>query len=206
MNFYNIFLLLLVVLSAYSAYSKPPISTNPIRITNNSIAQLRSLAPVLPENEFFQIILPWNGVYILPQNEVICTLPQNEVNKTVQPQNEVIMSILPQNGVYKTILHQNEMLKSVTANWKLSCNLAIIHVKTFRFCALILSHGVEYIIRISMESIHHISQMYAWSLSENQTSVKFRCKLIGLFVKQSFAVSMTLLFVYTSYILLLLGI
>ena len=125
-------------------------------------------------------------MYILPQNEVICTLPQNEVNKTVQPQNEVIMSILPQNGVYKTILHQNEMLKSVTANWQLSYNLTIIHVKTFRFCALILSHGVEYIIRISMESFHHISKMYAWSLSENQTFVKFRCKLIGLFVKQSF--------------------
>ena len=36
-----------------------------------------------------------------------------------------------------------------------------------------------------MESFHHVSKMYAWSLDENQTSVKFRCKLIGLFVKQS---------------------
>ena len=127
MNFHNIFLLLLVVLSAYSAYSKPPICTNPIRITNNNIAQLGSLAPVLSENQFFQIILPWNGVYILPQNEVICILPQSEiihilpqyeVNKTVQPQNEVLISILP----------QNEMLKSVTANWQLSYNLTIVHV------------------------------------------------------------------------------
>ena len=91
MNFYNILLLLLVVLSAYSGsppYSKLPDSTNPIRVTNNSIAQLGSLTPVLPQNEFFGIILPWNGVYILPQNEVFI-LPQNEII-CILPQNEVI--------------------------------------------------------------------------------------------------------------------
>ena len=128
---------------------------------------------IMPQNKVF--ILPWNSVYILPQKEA---------NNTVQPQNEVFISIFPQNGVYKTILHQNEMLKSLTANWQLSYNLTIIYVKTFRFCALILSCGVEFIVSISIESFQHVSKMYAWSLSENQTSVKFRCKLIELFLKQ----------------------
>src|ERR1700676_4475969 len=175
MNFCHISLLLLVVLSAYSGspqHAKPPNSPNPIRVTNNSSAQLGILAPVpqnevyrstQPQNEVFMSILPQNGVYknvqpqnevfmsILPQNEVFMfILPQNGVYKTVQPQNEVFMSILPQNGMYKTVQPQNEMSKSVTANCQLSCNLKFImdfvldiHVKTFKFCAWILPHGAE---------------------------------------------------------------
>ena len=156
MNFYHISLLLLVVLSAYSKspqHAKPPDSPNPIRITNNSSAQLGILAPVLPQNEVYKSTLPQNEVFgiVLPHNGV-CILPQNEV----------FMSILPQNGVYKTVQPQNEMLKSVTVNCQLSCSLKIIidfvldiHVKTFKFCAWILPHGAEklyFIIRISMES------------------------------------------------------
>ena len=42
-----------------------------------------------------------------------------------------------------------------------------------------------FIIKIVMESLQHVLKMYAWSLSENQASVKFRCTLIELFLKQS---------------------
>jgi len=59
----TISLLLLVVLSAYSGspqHAKPPDSQNPIRIANNSSAQLGILAPV-PQNEMFMSILPQNG-------------------------------------------------------------------------------------------------------------------------------------------------
>src|ERR1700733_13371851 len=65
MNFYHISLLLLVVLSAYSGspqHAKPPDSPNPIRITNNSSAQLGILAPVLPQNEVYKSNLPLNEV------------------------------------------------------------------------------------------------------------------------------------------------
>jgi hypothetical protein len=171
MNFYHISLLLLVVLSAYSGspqHTKPPDSPNPIRITNNSSAQLGILAPVLPQNEVYR-----------------SSLPLNEVLKIVQPQN----------GVYRAVQPLNEVLKSVTANCQLSCNLKIImdfvldvQVKTFRFCTCILLHGTEklgFFIKISMESLQHVLKMYAWSLSENQASVEFRCKLIELFLKQS---------------------
>jgi hypothetical protein len=74
MNFCHISLLLLVVLSAYSSspqHAKPPDSQNPIKVTNNSSAQLGILAPVLPQNEVFRIVLPHNGVSILPHNEVL---------------------------------------------------------------------------------------------------------------------------------------
>src|ERR1700676_2196273 len=176
MNFCHISLLLLVVLSAYSGspqHAKPPNSPNPIRVTNNSSAQLGILAPV-PQNEVYRSTQPQNEVFmsILPQNGVYKNVqPQNEVFMSILPQNEVFMSILPQNGMYKTVQPQNEMSKSVTANCQLSCNLKFImdfvldiHVKTFKFCAWILPHGAEklcFIIRISMESLQHVLKMYA---------------------------------------------
>jgi hypothetical protein len=171
MNFYHISLLLLVVLSAYSGslqHAKPPDFPNPIRVINNisSSAQLGILAPGLPQNEVFRIVLPQNGVFILPQNEV-----------------------------FKTVQLQNEVFKPVTAHCQMFCNLKIIldfvldvQVKSFRFCTWILLHCLEklgLIIRISMESLQHVLKMYAWSLSENQASIKFRCRLIELFLKKS---------------------
>jgi hypothetical protein len=42
-----------------------------------------------------------------------------------------------------------------------------------------------WVIRISMESLQHVLKMYAWSLSENQAFIKFRCRLIELFLKKS---------------------
>jgi hypothetical protein len=52
----------------------------------------------------------------------------------------------------------------------------------------ILIHGREklcWTIRILLESCQHILKMYTWSLSENLTSVQFRCKLTALLLKQS---------------------
>src|ERR1700690_2853586 len=40
-------------------------------------------------------------------------------------------------------------------------------------------------IRILLESLQHVLKMYASSLSENQTSVQFRCRLIELLLKES---------------------
>jgi len=191
MNFYHISLLLLVVLSAYSGspqHAKPPDSPNPIRVINNtsSSAQLGVLAPGLPQNEVYLSTQPQNEVFriVLPQNGVF-----------ILPQNEVFTSTLPPNGVFKTVQLQNEVFKPVTAHCQMFCNLKIIldfvldvQVKSFRFCTWILLHCMEklgLVIRISMESLQHVLKMYAWSLSENQASIKFRCRLIELFLKKS---------------------
>src|SRR5271168_3434970 len=73
MNFYCIFLLLLVVLSAYSEspqYGKPldPLSTAATVCPNSSSDSLGVLAPVLPQSEMFGSVQSQNMV--LPQNEV----------------------------------------------------------------------------------------------------------------------------------------
>ena len=36
-----------------------------------------------------------------------------------------------------------------------------------------------------LESLQHVLKMYTWSLSENQAPIQFRCRIIGLFLKQS---------------------
>ena len=115
-------------------------------------------------------------------------LPQNEVFRIVEPQHEVFVPLLPQNGVL--ILSHNEVLKSVPANCQLLCNLKIIvdfvldvQVKGFRLWTWILLHGTEklgFTIRIVMESLQCVLEMYTWSPSENQASVKFKCRLGGV--------------------------
>src|SRR5882757_1358259 len=90
MNFYYSFLLLLVVLSAYSEnppYAKPPDSPVSTIVTfcPNSHSSFGVLAPVLTQNEVHMSFLP-----------------QNEVYMSTLPQNEVYMSILPQIGMFQT--------------------------------------------------------------------------------------------------------
>jgi hypothetical protein len=87
------------------------------------------------------------------------------------------------------------VLKSVPANCQLPCNLKNIldfvldvQVKGFKIWTWVLLQSMDklgFIIKIVMESLQHVLKMYAWSLSENQASVKFRCTLIELFLKQS---------------------
>src|ERR1700691_4401864 len=113
MNYNCIFLLLLVVLSAYS--ESPQYANPPIEVTvypNCSSAQLGILAPVLPQNEIYLTTLPHFEVSntIPLHNEVYkITPPHIEVFKTIPPHNEVFKTTLPQNEVDKIALPQNEV-------------------------------------------------------------------------------------------------
>ena len=211
MNFYHISLLLLVVLSTYSEgpqHAKPPEPLDSSVATvcpESSHVSLGFLAPVLSKHDVVHVLppngVPQNEVYTMPQIEVyVHVLPQNRV--FTLPQNEVFMYALPQNGmfvpqdeVFVSVLPQNGVLQSVTANCQLPCHLKNIldfvldvQVKGFKIWTWFLLCSMEksgFSIKIFMESLQHALKMYAWSLSENQASVKFKCRLIGLFLKQS---------------------
>jgi hypothetical protein len=127
MNFYYIFLLLLVVLSAYSEspqQGEPPDSLDSPSVAvcpNSSSDPLGVLAPILPQSWVFGPVLPQNMV--LPQNEVpnswvfASVLPQNEVFGSVL-QNGVFKIVLPQNGVFGVVLSQTEMnITVLPQNW-----------------------------------------------------------------------------------------
>ena len=110
MTFYYTFLLLLVVLSAYSEgpqYGKPPDSFDLTVATvcpNSSSDLLGVLAPVLLQTEV--------SGSVLSQDEVYRTvLPLNEVGSVLQ--NRVFKFILPQNGVSEVVLSHIEMNESV---------------------------------------------------------------------------------------------
>src|SRR5882762_8246053 len=161
MNFYYSFLLLLVVLSAYSEsppYAKPPDSTI-ITVCPNSHNSLDVLAPV-------------------------------------STQNEVYMSFLPQNEVYMSFLPKNEVFQIVAVNFQLSSRVKTIinfvinfGVQRFKMLPSTLVHCGEnliWTIRILLESFRYVLEMYTWSLSENQASVQFKSRLLGLLLKQSF--------------------
>ena len=115
MNFYYTFLLLLVVLSAYSEnpeHGKPPDSfdlTIAAVCPNSSSDLLGVLAPVLPQNESGSVL---SQNMVLPQDEVYRTdLPLNEVGSVLQ--NGVFMFVLPQNRVFEIVLSQFETNKTV---------------------------------------------------------------------------------------------
>src|SRR5882762_7966640 len=210
MNFYYIFLLLLVVLSAYSEspqYGKPPDSLDSTAVTvcpNSSSDSLGVLALVLPQNEVYRIpvwsqseifgsqnmILPQNEVYeifVLYQSDMFgsqnVVLPQNEVFKNVLLQSEVDISVLPQNGIFKDIIVKLANKAEVIINFMLN-----LEVKSFKFLTLTLICGGEklgWTIRLLLESLQHALKMYTWSMSENQASIRFKCKLIGLLLRRS---------------------
>jgi len=218
MNFCYIFLLLLVVLSAYSEspqYGKPPDPLDLTAVTvypNSSSDPLGVLAPILPQSEVFgsvqsqNMVLPQNEVYLLSQNEMFgsvqsqnMVLPQNEVYKYyLLSQNEMFGSVQSQNMV----LPQNEVYKFFVLPWNwvfnvvlVSCQLANKVKVIINFVlnlevnlTLTLIHGGEklgWTIRLLLESLQHILKMYTWSMFENQSSIQFRCKLIGLLLRRS---------------------
>src|ERR1700691_6070802 len=98
-------------------------------------------------------------------------------------------------GVLAPVLPQNEVFKIVAVNCQLSNRVKTIinfvfnlGVKSFKILTSTLMHGGEklaWTIRILLESLQHVLKMYTWSLSENLASVQFRCRLIGLLLKQS---------------------
>jgi hypothetical protein len=80
----------------------------------------------------------------------------------------------------------------VIVNWQLSIEVKavidFVGVKSIKNLTSTLVNGVEklaWTIIILLGSLWHVLKMYAWSLSENQTSVWFRCRLIRLLLKQS---------------------
>jgi hypothetical protein len=62
-------------------------------------------------------------------------------------------------------------------------SLLNIGVKIMKFLTSAVKHSrgkLAWTIRILLESLQHVLKMHTWSLSENQASVKFKCRLIGL--------------------------
>src|SRR6202051_4560379 len=175
-NYSYIFLLLLVVLSGYSEspkYAKPLIEV--VVYPDSSLAQWGILATVLP-----------------------CILPHDEVYKTTQPQNKADKIVLPQNDtwLHKTVLFKIVSFKIDAANCQLFQGMKKIigfvlnlQVKCFNNLRSVLIDWGEklgWTMRILLESLQHVLKMYIWSLSENQVSIRFRCRLVRLFLKQSF--------------------
>ena len=170
MNYHYIFLLLLVVLSAYSESPQhanlpdsPPIG---VTVYLDSIStQLGVLAPVLPQNEVYRI-----------------APPQNEVYKIAPPQTEVVLTL---SGVFDDVIVNCQLFNGVKNTVGSLLNLGD---KSFKILTSTLIHGgkkLVWTIRILLESLQHVLKMYTWSLSENQASIQFRCRLIGLLLKQS---------------------
>ena len=170
---------------------------------NEMFGSVQSQNMVLPQNEVYRtivllqsevfgsqnVILPQNGVYrtiVLPQSEVFESqnmIPlQNEVFEIVLSQNEVNISVPLQGGIFRVVI----------VNWQLSNKVKavidFVGVKTFKFLTSTLIHGGEklgWTIRFLLESLQHVLKMYTWSMSENQVSVQFRCKIVGLLLRQS---------------------
>src|SRR5882762_11024715 len=149
--------------------------------------------PVWPQSEIFgsqNMILPQNEVYkifVLYQSDMFgsqnVVLPQNEVFKNVLLQSEVDISVLPQNGIFKDIIVKLANKAEVIINFMLN-----LEVKSFKFLTLTLICGGEklgWTIRLLLESLQHALKMYTWSMSENQASIRFQCKLIGLLLRRS---------------------
>ena len=177
MNLCYSFLLLLLVLSGFSEslqHAKPPDFLHTTRVVCDS-AQLGVLAPVLPQNEVYRITPPLNEVYktILAQNKTL-TLA------------EVFNFFLPPNGVLKIVTPNDQLFNNVKTTVKIMLNLGI---KSPKHLISILIYGGEklsWTIRILLECFQHVLKMYTWSLSENLTSVQFKCKLTALFLKRCF--------------------
>ena len=184
MNFYYSFLLLLVVLSAYSEgpqYAKPPDLLDLTVVTvcpNNSSISLGVLAPMSPQNEVYMSVLPQNYMYM-------SILPQIVIFEIVLLQTEANNTVLPQNGVIQMVTVNFQLFNSIKTILNFMMNLG---VKSFKFLPSTLVRSGEklgWTIRILLESLRYALEMYAWSLSETQASVQFRCRLIGLLSKQS---------------------
>ena len=95
------------------------------------------------------------------------------------------ISVLLQGGIFRVVIVNWQLSNKVKAVIDFVLNLG---VKSIKILTSTLVNGVEkmgWTIRILLESLQHVLKMYTWSLSENQTSVQFRCRLIGLLLKQS---------------------
>jgi len=104
----------------------------------------------------------------------------------------VIVDVMTPSGVLNTL---GGVFKIVTINCQLFNNLKTIikltlnfDVENFKILTSTLIHGAEtfaWSTRILLESLQHVLKIYTWSLSENQSFVQFKCRLIALMLKQS---------------------
>src|SRR5258705_350577 len=179
---------------------------------NEMFGSVQSQNMVLPQNEVYKYyLLSQNEMFgsvqsqnmVLPQNEVFGSqnmiLPQNKVYRTiVLPQSEVFESqnmTLLQNEVFEIVLPQGRIFRVVIVNWELSNKVkAVIDfvfnlgVESIKISTSTLKNGGEKLggtIRILLESLQHVLKMYTWSMCENQASIQFKCKLIGLLLRRS---------------------
>ena len=125
-----------MVLSAYSKgpqLSKPPDIFDPTSVTvcpNSSPVKLGVLAPVLPQNEVFELVPAPSGVlniFLIPSGMLKFALLQNEVFKF----------ILPQDGVFKSDAAMSNNMKFVTSS------LSNVGDRSLNFFTSILMHGVR---------------------------------------------------------------
>jgi hypothetical protein len=184
MRIYYLCLLLLIALLAYTEHPKPSDTHDPsicLLDLNSSFAQLGVLAPVvLPQNEVFRNDLPQTEVF---RND----LPQTEVFRNDLPQTEVLRIDLPQTEAFKSVpvyksRSWSKRVRNVIFEMTLVFDLGVKGLTST------LIHGGEklcWAVRIALECFQHILKMYTWSLSENQALVQVRCRLTGLFLKQS---------------------
>ena len=175
-----LFLLLLVV---FSAYPESPQHVNPSYsfsivvavYPNSSSAQLGVFAPVQPQNKVS--VNP-------PQYEVSINLPQYEVYSIALPQNEVFETVLPQLGGFEIAPVNCQLFNKMKNIISYVLNLG---VKNIKHLTSALTHGggkLGWAIRILLECLQHVLKMYTWSLSENQASIHFRCRLTCLLLKK----------------------
>src|ERR1700677_979162 len=127
------------------------------------------------------------GVFtpLQPQNEVSINPPQYEVYKIALPQNEVFETVLPKLGGFEIAPVNCQLFNGVKNIISYVLNLA---GKGIKHLTSALTHGggrLGWGIRILLECLQHVLKMYTWSLSENQASIHFRCRLTGLLLKKS---------------------
>jgi hypothetical protein len=160
------FLLLLLVLSGLSEslqHTKPPDVLHTTGVTvcaNGDSAKLGVLAPVLPQNEVCKIVLYHNMVL---------------------PTSSEVLNLTP-SGVFKFVAANCRLFDNVKTT------ASILGVKSSKKFISIFIHGGKklcWAIRILLECLQHVLKMYTWSLSENLPSVQFKCRLVGLSLKQS---------------------
>ena len=68
------------------------------------------------------------------------------------------------------------------------CDSFLSHCKSSNNLSSALIHSGEKLVwsvRILLESLQYVLKMYTYYLSENQGSIQFRCRIVGLFMKQS---------------------
>ena len=93
--------------------------------------------------------------------------------------------------MFRKVIHfENKFLVKKVQNIIFKLNSVLIQsVKCFKKSSLsMMCAGKRFlwVISILPESFQHVLKMYGWSLSENQKSINFRCRLTALFLKRSF--------------------